>query len=456
MMTVLGLSLTILAGCSSQDMPDSPMADNKYESKKSEKILAIERYIDRTHKSSTRGAETPLLPYVVDGDTVMFVANYPDGGFEIFSNDLALPMVLVKSKTGSYNPYDKITKTPFDEYLADAAKTIAANKGEVVDSDINVTWKVFTKSSYIEDTRALQYVGQAAEVNFKEYTPKGGRLATKWTKESPYNQFTPFFTNGTEHSLVGCGGVAVGQYLFHSHTYFNVPVSTVTTATYNSSSNTYSFTGSSSSVWNSMVYKSTSLIDARQTAIFLGYIAKEMHTRFGQKSGDGSSTYAEDYPSVIYSQCGYTCRWTNFSTTTLHKILSGGHPAICISSVTAYEENGTKLNVGHAYLIDYANFTNVTYYDVYASKSGVSNGDEEEEEENNYAYGNSLDYYRKKYGEISTNYLYNVSEHWISMNWGWGEGNDNVLFNAELSTWSTYHDKYKNVEVYYTQLLESI
>ena len=54
LMTVLGLSLTILAGCSSQDMPDSPMADNKDESKKSEKILAIARSIDLTHKLATR------------------------------------------------------------------------------------------------------------------------------------------------------------------------------------------------------------------------------------------------------------------------------------------------------------------------------------------------------------------------------------------------------------------
>ncbi|MDE5886318.1 MAG: hypothetical protein K2H46_01895 [Muribaculaceae bacterium] len=171
LMTVLGLSLTILAGCSSQDMPDSPMADNKYESKKSEKILAIERYIDRTHKLSTRGAETPLLPYVVDGDTVMFVANYPDGGFEIFSNDLALPMVLVKSKTGEYNPYGKIVKSPFDEFIVETGEVIAEN--QTTDNDIapNITWSVYSNREEEGDGEGgMQYVGTAYELDNEIYS----------------------------------------------------------------------------------------------------------------------------------------------------------------------------------------------------------------------------------------------------------------------------------------------
>lgn len=415
----LGLLFTVLVGCTSDDMSDISMNDSNTITVKSEKQLAIERYIDRNHKSATRGSEVPLLPYVVEGDTVMYVANYPEGGFEIFSNDLALPMVLVKSKTGFYSPYGKIEKTPVDEYLYNAAKAIAILMKDSIHEEMNMTWKRFTQSHTNKGTRSECYVGQAAEINVKEYTPRGGRLTTKWIKESPYNQYTPFFRNSTEHSLVGCGGIAMGQYLFHSHKYFNVPISTVTTAIYNSDSNTYSFSGSSSSVWNTMPDKTSNLTEARPIAVFLGHIAKEMQTKFGQNSGDGSSTYSEDYPSVLYAQCGYVSNWVNFSTASLYAILSEGHPAICTARVDVYNYDGTKEFTGHAFLIDYASFTHVTYYDVYANKSG-SNIDDQDDNDSDNCYGWPLAYFREKYGEISTNYIGVSTEHWISMNWGVG------------------------------------
>lgn len=452
-MIALGLILTVLAGCSSQDMPDTPMNDNSVKSVKSEKQLAIERYIDRNHKSVTRGEDVALLPYVVDGDTVMYVANYPGGGFDIFSNDLALPMVLVKSNTGEYNPYGKIVKAPFDEFLAEAGEVIAENQNSDNEIAPNITWSVYSdRDDEGGGEGGMNYVGTGCEVDESEYTPKGGRLATKWNQSEPYNQYTPLLIDGSgNHSLVGCGAVAVGQYLYHSNKYFKVPVSTVTTATYNSSTNTYSFSGASSTVWNSMVYSTTNAASAKQTAIFLGYVAQRVCTKFGQYSGDGSGTYSTDLRSYLNSECGTSYTWKNFSLSTLISILSSGHPVMTTSCLDQYKNNGgVNYNEGHAYLIDYASVTEVTYFDVYADENG--GGTDMDEDEYQTAYGPSMDYFYKRYGQIMTSSAGRETEYWISMNWGWGGNYDNVRINAELSSWNLYRSNDKLV-LYNTEVL---
>ncbi|MDE6226198.1 MAG: C10 family peptidase [Muribaculaceae bacterium] len=452
--TVGGLLFSILVGCTSNDQPDVPNIDAAIQLIKSEKQQAIERYIDRTHKTTTRGSEIPLLPYIVDGDTVMFVANYPDGGFEIFSNDLALPMVLVKSKTGAYNPYGKIVKTPFDEFLAEAGETIAENQSTNNNIDADITWSVYSNREEERNEGGESYVGTGCEVVEREYTPKGGRLATKWNQDYPYNQFTPLCSDGSgEHSLVGCGAVAVGQFLYHYNKYFKIPATTVTSATYNSSTNTYSFTGTSSTIWNSFINSSNNAVAAKQTAIFLGYVAKEIYTDFGRTPSEGSSTESWSYPWFINSECGSKYAWKQFSISNVLEVFQSGHPVITTSRLNQYKNDGTVVyNSGHAYLIDYTSTIQVTYYDVYAEKRNDDDIDDKEDHEDDYAYGPSMDYFYKKYKNVSTSFAGRETENWISMNWGWGGMYDDLLINAQLSTWDIYRSKDKLL-LYNTDIL---
>lgn len=445
-----GLLLTALAGCTSQDMPDTPTSDNNAEVVKSEKVLAIERYIDRNHKSVTRGEEIQLLPYMVDGDTVMYVANYPGGGFEIFSNDLTLPMVLVKSNTGEYNPKSQLLKSPFDTFLEGTAINIASMNGNSVSLTPDTTWMIYSRLSTMETIGNKKHIGVGVEVSSKEYTPKGGRLNTRWTQYNPYNQFTPYFTDGSgKHALVGCGAIAVGQYLFHSHKYFGIPLSTVNAANYNTTTNTYSFSGSSSTIWDTMVMDSRDEDATKSTAIFLGWVGKELNTSYGTNQNEGSSTYEEDYPSFLKKQCNHQFDYQNFSTVNLKNVLIEGHPALSISWLYKFDYDGSRTTVGHAYLIDYYSHTSATYYDVYADSK--RDYEDEEDEEDIDGYGTPLNYFRERYEDITLNYIGMVSEDWVSMNWGWQDNND-LLINAQLPTWPIVHNDF-NYEVYYTRIL---
>lgn len=42
-----------------------------------------------------------IVPYVYEGDTVMYVVNYAEG-WELLSNDTSVPMVLAHAQSGSY------------------------------------------------------------------------------------------------------------------------------------------------------------------------------------------------------------------------------------------------------------------------------------------------------------------------------------------------------------------
>lgn len=440
----------VLSACTTQEFED---ATSVSQTSSSEKIQIIQSYISNLHPNATRSGNINILPYIIDRDTIFYVANYPGGGFEIFSNDFALPMVLVRSKEGTFNPFSKLEKTPFDEFIYEAGCNIAINK-DFDSKERDSSWNFFSDSTSSKTNNSgLKHVGEGYEVSLKEYTPKGGRLSTKWDQGNPYNKYVPFCTNGSsQHSLVGCGAIAVGQYLLHSHRYFNTPSSTVTSATYESASNTYKFSGSSSAVWDQMRDDASNLSLMEPTSIYLGYLARTLLTKFGETPNAPSITINYYLREFISSELKTLHTWEDFSMSRLLEKLKQGHPAFMSTQFIRKRSNLPTDSIGHSYLIDYAYTADVTYYDVYVSPDLIRPSDGDEEEEDSWLYGIPLEFYHKKYGEISTSYSRSLTEKMISMNWGWGGDYDNVLINGELATWTLYR-KNERLESYNNWIL---
>lgn len=89
-----GLAL-LLGACQSDfsdvgDNVDRPENSNVC----SRNLVAIKNYLNHVRPTATRAGAVSIMPYVVNGDTVMYVANYEEG-WEVFSNDNRLPMVLM-------------------------------------------------------------------------------------------------------------------------------------------------------------------------------------------------------------------------------------------------------------------------------------------------------------------------------------------------------------------------
>lgn len=89
-----------LGSCSSDNLPELTPAADSYKTVESVQLRSIKKYL-RTSRKGTRSGDCLITPYVIEGDTVMYVAQF-ESGWELFSNSLAAPMSLMKSETGTF------------------------------------------------------------------------------------------------------------------------------------------------------------------------------------------------------------------------------------------------------------------------------------------------------------------------------------------------------------------
>lgn len=316
---------------------------------------AIKKYQSRSKKNMSRSTSDILVPYIVEGDTVMFIANYGDG-WEVFSNDVRMPMVLMSSTSGSFYPISPQTPMEAVFYITAERLRLLKNVGITPKDTINKEWIVngiepcnegWGNDGPKEPGDEYEWkwlVSCPLEQRTIIETPKNGRLKTKWGQSTYFNQFTPYFKNNDKvHSYVGCMPVAVGQFLFFMHQEFGVPTTTVTNAVYNSSKNTYSFTGSSNTVWNEFsMYNYYDNERMKPTAIFLGYIGTQIGTNYGKiyreddkgnNISDGSSTKFSGAVDFIKSQTGLTPQVISAkSSLDCSNMLKKGYPVIMMAN----------------------------------------------------------------------------------------------------------------------------
>lgn len=296
---LLILTSLSISSCSQNELPNPNMAEAPVVSLKQQ---AIKRYIDQRHPVKSR-SNTQLIPILQHGDTVAFLANYTEG-WELFSNNTSLPMVLMKSEKYNFYPNVGALSDESDSSFLDFYNGLINGLSSYPeDEDPNPTWVLYSEDRDPGVDPVPSFVGIAATVEKQTYTPKGGRLKTQWNQRGYYNLYTPFYKDSTKiHSPLGCSAVAVGQMAYHSNKYFGVPTHTSSKAGYNKDSNTYYFYESSTSAWglidsgeNESFCKNP--IKMETTAAFLGNIAVQIRTKFGTKysvkelKGSGANIY---------------------------------------------------------------------------------------------------------------------------------------------------------------------
>ena len=388
---------------------------------------AINRYIEQRHPVKSR-SNTRLIPIIQHGDTVAFLANY-DEGWELFSNNTSLPMVLMKSESGSFYPLDKDKKSPFESFYDNFIEDLSSRP---VCEETSAMWDFFGNDMEAQiQSSSGDWVGNACDFAESVYNPKGGRLKTQWGADEYYNQCIPYYYDFTHvHSSVGCNAVALGQMLYHSNKYFGLPKSTVTTAVYDPETNQYNFSGDDTSVWSlmdsgedeSFKYNKEKMMP---TAVFLGYIAKIINSNFGRFFPAETSAEADNCSTVIANQMNVGAQRSFYSWDNIVSTLSMGYPSLSVSF---------KTNNGHTYIIDEAKQIREIWYDVFSFNSPIG-GEDIDDGESSENSGLSLDDFRKKYGNISYDVAYVFHERWLKMNWGWEGQYNEVSINADKVLW---------------------
>lgn len=443
----------VLLSCADDTMPFPQETNLSHAINKSTELVAIDNYIRKNHPVESRSNEFKLEPFMLNGDTVMFIANYGNhGGWEIFSNTTSSPMLLVKSEEGTFEDVYISSSHPVREIIDFCAQKIWDLKNlrssEII--PVNDEWKLYNpnlnnlinstaavSSESVNDYEDYMFIMSSDVTTTKTvYEPKGGRLKTKWGQGLNFNQYTPFFEDdANKHSYVGCVPVAFGQFFYHSHYNFGQPLYAVTEATYNSSDNTYSFSGASSNIWDSFNTESYLIYfpdEMKSTAIFLGNIGVSIGVSYGkryhyandEKKHDGTGSDLKNRTCINFfkDQTNLNVEVVSLDEKYICSNLKKGYPIV--AQVTHVYDNA-----GHAFIIDHYDTEMTKFYNYYTPT--ILPPDAEWPE---ISSDITLDELKALFGEIIVEEVI-TTKAFYQMNWGFYGDYDDLKFDRWCVEW---------------------
>lgn len=379
--------------------------------------------------------DVAITPYIIEEDTVLFLANYPSGGWEIFSNNRSLPMSLASSEVGTLDiPNDSVNNL-MDAYII----SLANNVKNVPETQSYGDWKAYDSTISSEELQSLMgnltsvsnsHNDWPIEVSHDSIVGRGGWanpvlvseirdtvvyvphfLRTHWHQEFPWNNYIPLSTEGA-HMSVGCGAVAVGQYLYYTHQTYGKPISMPNTGIYNNATNRYSFYNLSPTIWNKMsIHDFDFSHSCDSTAVYLGYIAEAIHTNYGPTLSGSYTNNTLNFLETLGFHLSNRC----FPSYNAISIFIRQHRPLIL-------ELGITGSTGHLLVIDAIRKINVTKRYRYGWLGIDHDGNMTMEFDST---GNITSYKYISYEDIES------TEEQVQMNWGWGFG----YFNNYDDVW---------------------
>ncbi|MBD5386733.1 hypothetical protein HDR70_02445 [bacterium] len=414
--------------------------------------------------SNTRAlSEFSLHPMVLDGDTVMYVAQYEEG-WELYSANPSMEMVPFSSPEGTFNFNDPNLPDALKTWINETATQISAS--EVHSSDyIDPSWGPLAVSNEQLSNGNLMVLNdngsystcdesdlppghweliESQEIN-KEFDSTLKLTNTKWGQREPWNTYSDKIlnnsTNTYESALAGCGPVAMAQYVYFIHQKDGFPIlfkmNPILNANY-----TYSFSTIKFNIfpWDNIILEKNG-DDANTTAILIGYIGHRLNANYGLNA---TSTTNEDFYNYLNSAYNQGYEMLSFNETKVINTLKKGYP-VFISALSTLDTNNVYQDpVGHVFLIDYY---------------------QKEEKTMQYAYGwvrdplpvGTVDKWVAdlkdtngniiKYAYINKDLPFFIKNEKISMNWGWNGSYDNTLYsiNSSWAAGNNIYNTYKHI-----------
>ena len=457
--------LTLLLVCScSNELEDIQNSSNEFheifeiaQAGNTPKALKnIQNYIKN---GKFKGADTRSMkdisiePYVIDGDTAMYIANYTNG-WELFSTDQRTPLIMASSETGSFDVNNEDFPPALKASVFSIANEIHQLKQiENDDNFVNQEWMIYPEEmselsiAEVASTNAQDEPGvghweliYSTKLSEGPTTQSAKYTVTKWHQSSPFNQYVPYSLNTSGSyvpSKAGCVPVATAQYLYFLHSKYGKPEKAVSTAMLsNATTHKYAFSNKTTRVWSQMALtKTESSSKTAKSAMLIAYVGQKMNTVYTPDSATVSMAKAAP---LIKSETGinHTCVVYDYSFV-INQLLNKHEPVM----VCAMDYN---LWTGHTFIIDRILSKEVTYKDYYGWVGTTSTGENANyiDESNGHIIG-----YKIKKEEVRT-----TTEYSYKMNWGWHDStynfDDNIVFRPySIDDWHTntnpdYHYNY--------------
>lgn len=373
---------------------------------------ALNTYICSTKGIRTRNGEDcySMAPYVLEDDTVMYVAEFGDG-WELYSADMRFPIVLLSQETGKFA---EMTSIPA---LKDCVETIASEiKNKKLEShegieEIDDSWSWVAPVDYTRsDPSSVDYPdydhGQWDVIEWKDLDPiieeRDHILTTQWGSGSPWNMYT--FRINKKNCDAGTVTATIAQYLFYIHSKIGVP-ETIPSQARLVDDSTYVYYSFDEDSWENMALSSKDLDEkVKLVAVLIGYVSQEIRTWYGNLYSISDMNYA-----VNTFLAGYTgMQFENSEFSTDSKILSElkkGNPVI------AWGKCSNLNNQEYAFIIDAYRTTTRRAVITYGWNGLMKSGRDPNMRDRD---GNIIEYGIKKVSDWSSTTSY------YKINWGIG------------------------------------
>lgn len=440
----VAMAMLLLNACVS-DSHDAP--EIKDEAVKTEVLTGIQHDImvnilstkfggyHKGRPNTRAAAEVSLTPYIEDGDTLLYIAQYADG-WEIYSASEKSNMILFSSDHGRFDMNDPSMPAAFREMLTEEIRHISELKADttkyvhpswgpsaLTDSDLAEGKIVYHGSKNTRSDSDIDYdnmppghwvLVETEIVEHIDYTsPK--LIATKWGQDSPWNTYSKLVnSNGTLiQTPSGCVAVALSQYMYYTHFKDGVPATSVTHAIITSDGLDYTFGGSSSTIWDYMAKKSTDS-NTNAVALLLGNVGRNINNNYGIGSTGANPSNAKAYLSEVY---GVTFTLESFDFEKVVNSIDKGYPMVSRSS-SSFSDSG------HCFITDQYSMYHHTVRYLYGWEREPWNFEDGDDPWDNNGVNED--------GSIVwayTNEIYDTSNiDKISMNWGWNGNYDSIFY----------------------------
>lgn len=214
--------------------------------------------------------EYDLTVYTGDeSDTLLYIVNFKNGGWKIYSSDKRTPAILAEGDKGYFsleegNPATAIwvdcmskdiarVKRASDQELSFTAEEIRANRQFWSGSQ-----PIFPPESEGQEEPILRDPPPGHwEVDYytqQETYDSIDHLVAKWSQREPYNEYSPYYVGSTDRALAGCVAIAGAQVLHYLHYKLGQPAQMCSTGYCVGDINNYFrlFDDFNSTIWASM------------------------------------------------------------------------------------------------------------------------------------------------------------------------------------------------------------
>lgn len=399
------LTLLIFASCEEREIL-SPSTSQQCSNVPSFSIKGcIDNYINISKGTgSTRGVsgvKYEMTPYIFNGDTSLYIVNY-DEGWQIFPNSLNAPMVLAFSNTGNLDiDDDKFKDSPLSAYLETMAFNISL--GDLANLPLDSLNNCIDTIQFGLNPEV--YLGN---IDTLSVVTKDHLIQTKWGNNRPWNKYIKkivYTQGGLDNGKVGCGAVAVGQYLYYKqhHGYSNLEA--VSHGQYSPADSGYVFSNPDTTIWEKMaVNYQDSYADASRgdsAAVFLGEVAKSISV-FYKENGTGSTPATQ---MQYLSSQGFDFECVDINYDTIISLLDINEPVI----INIYMPGD-----GHACIVDGYRIENLR-----------------------------VTYQIQPIGGDPKTVFSDYSVKYICMNWGWDGASDDIwLIASDEVAWDVVYRNY--------------